>query len=359
MLDLKTLTATVQKNCHISDAQYAGQYTLCIYLLKMREYYRWEMTIPQSHALPKEAIGSWLSERESYWDELSSQSFSPLTIGEHEFEPFDCEAINALLNPLGYVYSGGIGVFQKPYFFLGKLEQKSVHNDITLLVSAKEYARDLVAPPAMLLGDTVFIRTECLRRMIWERIEEWRLKKQPDTAMARALACYSSLLPTDDHGLEALLDQMTDNERDAVLLHEIGEAQAQPLLGADWEKLLAALPPRAIAGLIVRAVRDHLADSLSTLPALIESQNHASLHFYFANLNGLRRELYPEALQAYQSWVDSGNLATLEQLCQQAQQRWLALAQHILELYSAENDIDTLATAIENLSDINHPGAHA
>jgi hypothetical protein len=357
MFNLKTLTTTVQKNCHISDAQYAGQYTLCIYLLKMREYYRWENTIPQSHALAREAVGNWLTERENYWDELTALPFSALTIGGQPFDPFDAEAINAQLNPRGYVYSGGIGIFHKPYFFLGKLEKQSTHNGINLLVSNKEYARDLAAPPAMLLGNTLFIRKECLRRVIWERIEEWRLKKRPDTAMARALACYSPQPTTDD--MESILDQITDNELNAVLLHEIGEAQATQLLGTQWEDLLAALPPRSIAELIMRAVRDHLADSLSTLPALLEShgleaQNKASLHFYFANFTGLRRELYPEAVQAYQSWVDSGNLAPLEQLCQHNQQRWKAFAQQILDLYSAENDIETLATAIENLSKPNN-----
>lgn len=366
MFDLKTLAATVQKNCHISDAQYAGQYTLCIFLLKMREYFRWENAIPLSHTLPKEAVGNWLTERESYWDELATLPFLPLLIEGKEFEAFDCDAINALLNPLGYVYSGGIGVFHKPYFFLGKLENKSVHDGITLLVSAKEYARDLVAPPAMLLGTTVFIRKECLRRMIWERIEEWRLKKQTNTAMARVLACYSSQ-QLDDDDMEIMLDRITDNEVNAVLLHEIGEAQATPLLGPEWENLLAALPPRSIATLIVRAVRDHLADSLSTLPALLETQNlesqnlssqkTASLHFYFANFTGLRRELYPQALQAYQSWVDSADLAPLEQLCQQGQQRWLAFAKRILKLYSVEDDIEMLAAAIENLSDTHPPGA--
>jgi hypothetical protein len=45
MLNLGQVVATVQKNCHISDAQYAGDYTLCIFLLKMREFYRWENQI--------------------------------------------------------------------------------------------------------------------------------------------------------------------------------------------------------------------------------------------------------------------------------------------------------------------------
>ncbi|HEC19184.1 MAG TPA: hypothetical protein ENI97_07555 [Gammaproteobacteria bacterium] len=352
MFDLKRLTESVQKNCHISDAQYAGQYTLCVFLLKMREYYRWEKAIPQSQPLSREAVGAWLTERESYWDELDSLSFTPLPIGDQHFDPFDCAAINATLNPLGYVYSGGIGVFHKPYFFLGKLEKKTRHNGVTLLVSAREYARDLVAPPAMLLDDTVYIRKECLRRVIWERIEEWRMKHQTDTAMARALACYTeepaAQLPADG-AMEALLDQITDNELEAVLLHEIGEAQARPLLGEQWEDLLDALPPRSVAELMVRAVRDHLADSLSTLPALLEAQNTASLHFYFANLTGLRRELYPEALQAYAAWVDSGSLAPLEQLCQKGQQRWQQLAQQILALYADTPDSKQLTQYIEQL----------
>ena len=43
---LEPLKQTISRNCHISDAQYAGNYTLCIYLLKIREFYRWEKQIP-------------------------------------------------------------------------------------------------------------------------------------------------------------------------------------------------------------------------------------------------------------------------------------------------------------------------
>ena len=101
MFNLKTLTETVQQNCHISDAQYAGQYTLCIFLLKMREYYRWEKDIPQSHALPREAVGDWLTAREEFWDSVETLPFAPLTIGNEEFAPFDAQAINEQLKPHG------------------------------------------------------------------------------------------------------------------------------------------------------------------------------------------------------------------------------------------------------------------
>lgn len=372
MVDIKALTKSVQKNCHISDAQYAGHYTLCVFLLKMREYYRWEKAIPQSQSLPKKAVGDWLVQRESEWDELESLPLSPINIGDESFEPFESAAINQRLNPLGYVYSGGIGVFHKPYFFLGKLEKKATQHGINLLISSDEYARDLVAPPAMLLGNTVFIRKQCLRRTIWERIEEWLMKKPPDSPIARALACYSpqntrnsmgdtlgeksshstpSTGVSIDKDMESILDQITDNELESVFLHEIGEAQAQQLLGPQWEVLLSELP-RSKAEWIVRAVRDHLADSLSTLPRLLETQNEASLHFYFANFTGMRRELFPEAVMAYQTWIESGNLALLNDISQHGQQRWLALAQQILALHETNNESLTGAIEALCLSDI-------
>jgi hypothetical protein len=34
------LRDSVQRNCHLADAEHARDYSLCIYLLKMREYYR-------------------------------------------------------------------------------------------------------------------------------------------------------------------------------------------------------------------------------------------------------------------------------------------------------------------------------
>ena len=378
MLDLKTLTESVQKNCHISDAQYAGHYTLCVFLLKMREYYRWEKAIPQSQPLPKEAVGDWLTQRENEWDKLESLPLSSIHIGDESFEPFESEAINQHLNPLGYVYSGGIGVFHKPYFFLGKLEKKETQHGITLLVSSDEYARDLVAPPAMLQGNTVFIRKQCLRRAIWERIEEWLMKKPSESPVARTLACYSLQNGADlmadtpshfttgaavsidtlsiddlslDKNMESMLDQITDNELESVYLHEIGEARAQQLLGPQWEVLLSELP-RSKAEWIVRAVRDHLADSLSTLPSLLETNNEASLHFYFANFTGMRRELFPEAVLAYQSWIESGNLTSLKDIVQRGQQRWHSLAQQILALHETNNDSLTSAIEALCLSDI-------
>ena len=53
------LARTVQHNCNISDARFAGNYTMCIYLLKMREYFRWEMAQDFGSSLTRDDVGQW------------------------------------------------------------------------------------------------------------------------------------------------------------------------------------------------------------------------------------------------------------------------------------------------------------
>src|SRR3989338_2219378 len=124
MLNLGQLVNTVQKNCHISDARHAGDFTLCIFLLKMREFFRWENDIPFARDLPKEEVGAWLQEREGLWSDLESSSFESLLLEGRHLDPFDADTINRELIPQGYVYSGGYGRFSKPHFFLGSLLKK-------------------------------------------------------------------------------------------------------------------------------------------------------------------------------------------------------------------------------------------
>ena len=57
MRNLPALTTVVQRNCDISDARHAGDYGLCTFLLKMREYYRWEHELPLTRNLPQDELG--------------------------------------------------------------------------------------------------------------------------------------------------------------------------------------------------------------------------------------------------------------------------------------------------------------
>ncbi len=340
MLNLGQIVATVQRNCHISDAHYAGDFTLCIFLLKMREFYRWENQIPFSGVLPRADIGQWMQEREQMWEGMETSTFEPLTLGAARFDPFDADSINRALVPQGYVYSAGYGRFNKPHFFLGALQREERRDGYTVYVSTCEYARDLVAPPAMLQNGNIYLRQESLRRYLWERIEEWQWNRNNE-AMARALAGYGfdvqaragARTPVAaEPGLEEFLDRMTLVETESAILHEVGEAFAGEHLGTAWHELLTTLS-RSKSELMARAARDILADCLSTLPRLVDRGDSAALHFYFANFQGMRRHLFPQAVAAYQRWVENGDTQALHRLVRDGAQHWLDTTQQMLELY--------------------------
>lgn len=338
--NLEPLLSAVQKNCHITDALHAGDYTLCVYLLKMREYYRWEKGFSFSTALSPADVGNWLREREQFWESLEHETFVDLPVNGDQYDPFDSDTLNRILNPAGFVYSAGMGQQGRPHFFLGRLEQQQTREDFTLLISADEYARDLAAPPAMAQGRTIFVRRESLRRMIWEKIEEWRWNT-PDNAMGRAIHCYNF-----DDDTDAALHEMTEHQIDTVLLHEIGEVMAGAILGPAWEEMLADLP-RSRAELSLRAVRDNLADSLSTLPQLIDGQNHAQIHFFFATLTPLRKALAPRLLQSYDDWLAHGTLQPLTDYCTSAQSHWRSVTERILDCHQRGGTLEEIQALIE------------
>lgn len=328
MQHLTQLVETVQHNCAISDAKYAGNYSMCTFLLKMREYYRWEQKIPLSGKIPRDEVGAWMVKREQSWELLENKDYQPLIIDNESFDPFDTQNINNKLLPHGTIYNSGRGVFSKPHFSIGKLQNKEEREGISILVSEYEYARDLVAPPAAFLNKAVFISRESLRRFLWEKIEEWQWNKRMDVPMAQVMQCYSN----HNDNVEALLNAFVDNETENTILHEIGEARAGKLLGDEWEEMLAALSCTQ-AEFKARAVRDHLADCISTLPELIDTKNAASLHFYFSNLTGLRKLLFPESLKGYQEWLASGELSMLETIYRKGEEHWYHVASNMLDLF--------------------------
>jgi hypothetical protein len=326
MMDLPNfpeLVESVQRNCHIADARHARETTLCNYLLEMREFYRWENEVPLARQLPRQEVGSWISAREALWDGLQADELERLPVGARSYDAFDVGAINATLLPQGLVYGGGYGRFGKPHFFLAQLERRDERQGLTLLVSGCEYARDITAPPAALQGGVVFLRRDALRRWLWDKIEIWGVRKA-DGALKSAL---------DYYGFEAdpaaALERMTDQESETLILHELGEALAGPLLGPAWGDLIASFSGRR-AEVIARAVRDNLADCLSTLPQLIERGAVGSIHYYFANFEGMRGKVFPLLARAYLNWRESGSTAALSEAAAAGAAHWRVAALRLI-----------------------------
>ena len=348
MLNIGQLVSTVQKNCHISDAQHAGKLTLCIYLLKMREFYRWENDIPLTRQLAKDDVGRWLQEREQMWEHLEANRFDPIPLEHGSSDPFDTDDINRELVPQGYVYSGGVGRFCKPHFFLGELLRRERRGAVDILVSGREYVRDLNAAPAALQRGTVYLRQEALRRWLWEKIEGWNLR-QRDGAIKATLDSYGYAADP----LQAI-ESMTIAESETLILHELGEHAAGEFLGPDWEGMLQGMSSRR-AEILARAVRDNLADCLSTLPALLQRDAQASLHFWFANFDGMRQVLFPSLTAAYAAWSESGDALPLQAALVKGTAHWQALATRLLEIYrqrgaTADSQIEALAEKLDALA---------
>lgn len=351
-MDINKLINDVQLNCHISDARYAGNYTLCVYLLKMREFYRWEKQHAFSDKLSPDDIGQWLTQREDLWQTLENDNYRQLTIDNEKFDAFDSAAINKALEQTGkqadidykLIYSGGYGIKDKPHFFIAELEERTQINNYTIYISGKEFARDLTSPPAMSHNKTIYIRRESFRRMLWERTDEWRWNK-PENAMARAIRCYDF-----DNNLEHALANMTENELNAAILHEIGEIQAGENLQG-WQQMITDITFTQ-AEIMARAVRDHYADTLHTLPTLIQNNNQASIHFYFANLTNMRKHIFPSIINAYNDWCENKDISRIEQTVNNTVGHWRDVAQQMLALH--QKDASQSSVTIEALVNNSH-----
>lgn len=324
---MQALIESVRHNCDIVDARHGSDYGMCTYLLKMRELYRWERGLPLGAPLGRDEVGDWLSAREAHLETLREADFRGIEIDGAVLDPFDAEAVNTAVAGLGLVYSAGLVQGARPHFFLAELEgERHADNGFVLRVSGRELARCLNAPPAMTRGSTIFLRRESLRRHLWEKYESW-LWSRPQSAMARAIACYPF-----DLSLDQALDAMTASEMSVIEAHERGEYQAGLELGEDWEGMLLDLSLTP-AELMARAVRDHLADCTHTLPLLLEGGREPSLHLFVANLGAMRKQLFPALHAAYRDWLDSGDKTVLEGLSQRGARHWRRLARDMIGLH--------------------------
>lgn len=328
-LDSTTLTRQVQHNCHIADARHGTDFGLCTYLMKMREYYRWEMGLPYTQTLDKDQVGDWLTEREDLWDGMAKQEYRPIEVDRRPLDPFDADTINSCLDGTGLMYSAGLIQGGRAQFFLTELDGTERGDDgFELWVGRRELARGLYAPPAMTRGRSIYLRRNSLKQLLWEKYESW-LWNRPDNAMGRAVASYPFI---DD--VDRALELMTVDEMQVVRAHEVGEYRVGRQLGDAWEAMLVDTLGTP-AELMLRGVRDHWADCLETLPMLLSwPPGHPSIHTYIGNLGNMRRSLFPALLDAYEAWR-SGDPELLQHAVEQGVKHWSALAEDALQIHAA------------------------
>lgn len=351
--ELQTLCEDVQFNCSISDARFARDYSLCIYLLRMREFYRWRFDIPMNQTLDTGTVGDWISEMEFQWDELEEMEFKPVVINGVAFDPFNAHDINVHLQSSDLIYSAGYGRLGQPHFVLAELEKQTSDDSIECYECGKELARDSITMPAMTQDHSIYIRYDSIKRQLWQMLEEWRQQQKPGP-MLRVVDHFQLNRPNFS---EQNLEQASKQLSQIYFEHERGEVAAGHLLGNDYHKLL-----QQSAGtrneFYLRAIRDLLADSLTTWPYLINHRADIELDFWIASVAGARLQLLKASglmtkLQDDTS-VDSP-LERLESNLDSEQQLWKNLTQMLVEAHaenSANIDIENQAmTFVQNSQD--------
>ena len=327
---LADLAGAVQHNCDLIDARHARDSGLCTYLLGMREYFRWSSRLDLGASVEPGAVSSWIGKQEQHWESLLDGGCEHLIAlpVQGELDAYEDEAVNRLIAPLQLIYGAGIGRFGVPLFFLARCESIWLRDGVQIVVAGEEFARGFVAPPAVSRESLIILRSDALRRWLWTRAET-AATREPTDAFRLALGAY-------DRGgsLQETIERMASGELESLVLHELGEARAGQVLGSDWAPMLDQLDDRR-AELVVRAVRDLLADCMVTLPVLLERRAAASLHFWFSNFDGMRRALAPEFLQVRANSDRAIDVDALRELVVRGQEQWNSVGLELLSRWRA------------------------
>jgi hypothetical protein len=308
------LKQDVQRNCDISDANFGGVFSLCGFLLRLRDLYKWEKDLlPWEEPDPAELLG-WVDAREQFWEEIAAAGFGQIAIDGERFDPFEVEAINGRLRPQGLVYGAGYSAGMKPSFLLGELIDSRRFEDLQIDIVDQEMARDLFVSPAMRQGSQILARRSPMLFFLWDQVLEMRPSARD--ALRYALAQYdldADAMRREPRKLAAALREVGRRELDVWIFHEIGEAREDVFPGLIWQEIVATYSSSPIE-LFARVLKDLLADHHreGLLGHIIKHRLRASLGFYFAFMRPFTRLLSAELVDAFPAFRRCDDWAAIE-----------------------------------------------
>jgi len=74
----------------------------------------------------------------------------------------------------------------------------------------------------------------------------------------------------------------------------------------------------------------------SFVPRLIERDAACSIHFYFANFEGMRASLFPLLDRAYRRWRETGSPDALRKAAEAGSAHWHEAAQRLLRVHQGD-----------------------
>jgi hypothetical protein len=338
VMNREELTKQVIRNCTISDARYAGYYSVCGLALRMRDLYKWEKGMEPWQEEDPTVMLEWIGRKEGEWETFAEEDFRPMTIQDGVYDPFDTKGINAVLEPENLFYGAGYLHSLKPSFFLAHLDEKKTLDGSSVCVLGREMARDLLVVPALSQEDCVIIRKDAAELFLWNQI--FFIKKSGRQALAFALGTYG--VKDDDYAeLKRNFHRISAEEIESYLHHEIGEIRETLFDRQVWRDLVAMYAHTPVE-LLARAVKDLLADTneFGKLNYIAREKKEASLAFHVAFLDGVRKQLFPEIVAAFKAFAESGDWRPVEEAVTAGYERGQEIAREMISLYREGRERD-------------------
>ncbi|WP_161598608.1 Sfum_1244 family protein [Desulfonatronospira thiodismutans] len=334
-LDITSLKNQVQLNCHISDANYSGTFSLCMLLLRLRNLYKWEVDMPPWQEPHQGDLLQWVEDRENMWLDLEGRSPEPLMVEGENLDSLEPSQVNALLAGSDLHYGAGLVTGMKPSYFLGRVARKHEQEGMTVCIVDQELARDIFSVPLMRQGNLIIGRRRSMATLLWDEILE--LRASSARALAFAFDCHGINLHRLRRQPGSYQDgflRVCDAELQTWVYHEIGESLVDVFPGDLWQRIVSE-QAGTLVEFFARTVRDILADTCrgGLLDHVIKERRSSSLGFYAALTRPLSRILYPEIVPAVQDFMQNPRWEKIEEVRTAGYKRGRELALNLMDVY--------------------------
>jgi hypothetical protein len=347
MPDHQAIARQILENCAISDANFAGGFSVCGLVLRLRELFKWEHGLDPWVERDSAEVLEWIGAREEQWERMAGLEFKDIRVGGCDYDPFDSEGVNKILEPEGLWYGAGYARGLKPVFLLAEIEEKRIVEGQTVYILGRELARDLFAVPAFTDGDAIVVRTASARTFIWDQIAYGA--ESGREALRFALRRYG-LEGEGAAEVSGNLEHIVTGEIESYIRHELGELLETKFDRATWRELVAAFPHSPVE-LLARAVKDLLADTgeKGTLEFIIKERRSGSLGFYVAFLDGLRKVLFPEIREAFETFAEGAGWQVIKEANRAGRKKAEHYADIMSSVYRARKDEGSPELAAEDI----------
>jgi len=348
-MEIGKIKEQIKYNCDVSDARYWGYYSMCGMLMRMRELYRQEKSLLPWQSIATDDLSEWITSREALWGKLEEENFRDIEIEGNQYNPFDVERINDLLNLHGFVYGSGYGMFHKPTFFFSRLKSKMISHGYLICHSEEELCRDLSSSMAMLQGKNIIIRLEPLKAFLYEKFLEMKGRRFQG-ALHHAFSYYG-IERTDElsESLHRRIEAASSDVAKILIMHELGEAFEDDQIDR-WLDLLNHCTNK-ISELSIRGINDLLADTteMGPLTFIVKNKDRVLLSFYMILLDGIRKNLFPEMMDAFQSFIDNSDWSSIEKAKDAGYSKAKKIKEDVLHLWNKRGRIEEIEGFIKTI----------